>query len=134
MADQQSSSILPPLGAAASSEKTGTGIEIPPMTINLSAGPSSKEIMIGAGALVVLAIVFFFIRNAYVNYLVGSLKRSPDNAGLAGWCIFGGLLFGSAIGCIALVGASFLTLPLVAPLAAISAGCFAMGFSLSARK
>lgn len=133
MADQQSSSVLPPLGAAAS-EKTGAGIEVPPISINLSAGPSSKEIMIGAGAWIVLAIIFFVIRNAYVNYLVGSLKRSPNNAGMAGWGIFGGLLFGSAIGCIAIVGTSFLTLPLMAPLAAISMGCFTMGIVLTLKK
>lgn len=100
----------------------------------MNVGPSSKEIMIGSGALLVLALVYFFIRNAYVNFLVSSLKRSPNNAGLAGWGLFGCLLFASAIGCLALVSKSLLTVMAIVPLAAISLICLILCIVISSKK
>jgi hypothetical protein len=47
--------------------------------------PNSKTTLMAGLLLFGLALIFFIIRNAYVNYLVGSLKRSPNNAGLAGF-------------------------------------------------
>lgn len=100
----------------------------------MGTGPSNKEVMIGTGALLVLALLFFFIRNAYVNYLVASMKRSPNNAGLAGWGLFGFLLFASAIGCLTLVSKSLLTLMAIIPLASISLICLALGIVISSKK
>ena len=110
--------------------------EIPmPGTIEeVSTGPSSKEVMIGAGALIFLAVMFFLIRNAYVNYLVASLKRSPNAAGLAGWGLFGCLLFGSAIGCLAIISKSLLTIMAVIPLAVLSLLCLILCLVISSKK
>jgi hypothetical protein len=95
---------------------------------------SSKDIMIGGGVLLALTIIFFFIRNAFVNYLVSSLKRSPNNAGLAGWLLFGGLFFGSSIGCLALISNAFLTRLYIAPLAVLSLIFFILCIVVAAKK
>jgi hypothetical protein len=131
---------LPPIGAPATNTGTNADadanstqtalIDLPPDSIELS----PKEYMIGGGALLLLAIIFFFVRNAYVNYLVGSLKRSPNNAGLAGWCLFGGLLFGSAIGCGALLGKSFPSPLYWAPLGLLSLISFIFSIVVSSKR
>lgn len=124
---------LPPLENTNTGTKPATG-EMTAPSVDISMGPSSKEMMIGGGSLLVLALIFFFIRNAYVNYLVGSLKRSPNNAGLAGWGLFGGLLFGAAIGSMALISKSFLTVMYVAPLAVLSLICFVLCFVVASKR
>lgn len=96
--------------------------------------PSGKKTLIAVMFLIASALVFFFIRNAYVNYLVGSHKRSPNNAGLAGWGLFGGLLFGSAIGSVAIANSSMLTIPVISGLAALSLACFILCFIISSKK
>jgi len=125
---------LPPLENTKADPQPMTIEMPPPINIQLDLGPSSKDVMIGGGLLLVLAVIFFFIRNAFVNYLVGSLKRSPNNAGLAGWGLFGGLLFGAAIGSIALISKSFLTVMYIVPLAALSLICFILCFAVAAKK
>ena len=125
---------LPPLEKTTTAP-TPTTSEMPaPINIDLGLGSSSKDVMIGAGSLLIMALIFFFIRNAYVNYLVASLKRSPNNAGLAGWGLFGGLLFGAAIGSIALISKFYLTVMYIAPLAALSLICFILCFVVSSKK
>lgn len=125
---------LPPLENTKTDAKP-TNAELPmQIDVDLGLGPSSKDVMIGSGVLLVLALVFFFIRNAFVNYLVSSLKRSPNNAGVAGWMLFGGLLFGGAIGSIALISKSFLTIMYIAPLAALSLICFVLCFVVASKK
>lgn len=125
---------LPPLKSTTADPAPTTNEMPAPINIDLGLGPSSKDVMIGAGSLLVLTLIFFFIRNAYVNYLVASLKRSPNNAGLAGWGLFGGLLFGAAIGSIALISKSYLTVMYIAPLAALSLICFILCFVVSSKK
>lgn len=94
----------------------------------------SKDTIIGAGALLVLAVIFFFIRNAFVNYLVDTLKRSPNNAGLSGWGLFGFLLFGSTIGCIAMVNKSYLTIAVMVPLVSLSVVCLLICIKSASKK
>lgn len=125
---------LPPLETTKVNDTPTTGEMPVPIDADLGLGPSSKDVMIGGGSLLVLAVIFFFIRNAFVNYLVSSLKRSPNNAGLAGWMLFGGLLFGAAIGSIALISKSFLTVMYIAPLAALSLICFILCLVVASKK
>jgi len=102
---------------------------------DLLTAPTGKEIMIGAGILLVLAVVFFFIRNAFVSFLVGpNMKRSPNNAGLAGWGLFGGLFFCSALGCIAFISTELLTMALTVPLSLLSIICFGLAFFVAMKK
>ena len=115
---------LPPIKNTPA-DPTPTTIEMPaPLNIELGLGPSSKDVIIGGGLFVILVVIFFFVRNAFVNYLVSSLKRSPNNAGISGWGLFGGLLFGAAIGSISMISKSYLTIPYIAPLAVLSLICF----------
>ncbi len=69
----------------------------------------------------VLLIVFFFVRNAYVHHLV--VKRvPPSSAGSAGWLLLVGLSFVSAAAVLALINASqFLTFWITAPLVIVGA-------------
>jgi len=98
-------------------------------------GPTSKNVMIGGGTLLVLMIVFFFIRISFVNYLTGSsMKRSPNRAGMAGWGLFGGMFFGGALGCIALTSATYMTMPLVIPLSTLSLICFVIALVVASKK
>ncbi|WP_257283186.1 hypothetical protein [Endozoicomonas sp. SESOKO1] len=52
-----------------------------------------RDLAIGAGVMLVLAIIFFFMKNAYANSLVDSKKRlSPNKANSAGWWLYGFLM------------------------------------------
>jgi hypothetical protein len=64
-------------------------------------------------------VVYFFVRNAYVQHLV--VRRvSPSSAGNAGWLMFVGLGFVSAAAVLAIINASkFLTFAVTAPLVAV---------------
>jgi uncharacterized protein YacL len=130
---EQSGTALPPI----TSPDTPTQSNSQSQTQNtpeIAVGPTSKDIMIGAGVMLVLAIVFFFVRSAFVNYLIGpSMKRSPNNAGMAGWGLFGGLFFGSVLGCIALVSKTLMTMPLIIVLSVLSLICFVMAFVVASK-
>jgi len=135
MADQKYPT-LPPLTSSPEIPQQGSSlIQIPSGLENIVVGPTSKDIMIGGGALLLLTIVFFFIRTSFVNYLTGSsMKRSPNNASMAGWGLFGGLFFGATLGCTALVSKSYITLPLVAPLSSLSLICFIIAIVVASKK
>jgi hypothetical protein len=126
---------LPPINSSPDKTQTGSSQIQTPDNNETLVGPSSKDIMIGAGALLVLTIVFFFIRMSFVNYLIGpSMKRSPNNAGMAGWGLFGGLFFGSALGCAALVSKTYMTLPLIIVLSVLSLICFVIALVVASKK
>jgi len=131
MADQT----LHPINSSPNTSQTTNNIQVEIPDIPGSMGPSSKDVMIGIGVLLALMIVFFFIRNAFVNYLIGpSLKRSPNNAGMAGWGLFGGLFFGAVIGCVALVSKSYMITALIIPLSLLSLLCFIISFVVALKK
>ena len=94
----------------------------------------NKRYWIGGLALLGLALFFFSIRGAFENYLVGSAKRAPNSAAMASWSLFGGLLFGSAIGNFALVDSSYFVLPVIVPLALLSLLCFVGCVVFSSKK
>jgi len=97
--------------------------------------PTGKEMLIGTGILLALSVIFFLIRNAFVNFLVGpNMKRSPDSAGLAGWGLFGGLFFGAALGCIAIISTDLLTMALILPLSLLSLICFGLALFVAMKK
>lgn len=131
MADQKP--VLPPLSTTPVESTAAAPLQIQ-FSPDVLEGPTSKDLAIGGGVMLAAAIIFFVIRNAYVNYLVGSLKRSPNNAGLAGWGLFGGLFFGSAIGCLAIVGKSLMQIMYIAPLGALSVVCFVLMALVSSKK
>ena len=91
-------------------------IEVEPVQGAPATDTSTRDVAIGGAVFLILLIVYFFVRNAYVHHLV--VKRvAPSSAGSAGWLIFVGLSFLSAAAVLAIVNASkFLTFAVTAPL------------------
>ena len=91
-------------------------VEVAPVADAPVTDTSSRDLAIGAGVFLVLLIIYFFVRNAYVHHLV--VKRvAPSSAGSAGWLLFVGLSFVSAAAVLAIINASkFLTFAVTAPL------------------
>jgi len=91
-------------------------IEVAPVAGAPVTDTSTRDLAIGSGIFVVLLIVYFFVRNAYVHHLV--VKRvAPSSAGSAGWLLLLGLGFVSAAAVLAIINASkFLTFAVTAPL------------------
>lgn len=107
-------------------ENAGRPVEVVPGTAvgNTSAplpatDTSTRDLAIGAAVFVVLLVVYFFVRNAYVHHLV--VRRvAPSSAGSAGWLLFVGLGFLSAAAVLAIVNASkCLTFAVTGPLVAV---------------
>ena len=94
-------------------------IEVAPVEGAPPADTSSRDLAIGAAVFLVLLVVYFFVRNAYVHHMV--VKRvAPSSAGSAGWLLFVGLSFVSAAAVLAMINASkFLTFAITAPLVAV---------------
>lgn len=96
-------------------------VEIAPggMT-NTSAAPlrdtSGRDLAIAGAVFLVLLVIYFFVRNAYVQHMV--VRRvSPSAAGSAGWLLFVGLGFLSLAAVLAIVNAAkYLTLAITGPL------------------
>ena len=82
---------------------------------------SNRDLAIGGAVFVVLLIIYFFVRNAFVHHLV--VRRvAPSSAGRAGWLLFVGLAFTSAAAVLAIINASkFLTFGVTAPLVVVGA-------------
>jgi len=122
MAD--STSLLPPpVQSTTPAATTGTGTTTaPPITLNLGAPRTdSRDAIIGVVVLVVLAILFFVIKNSYANWRVKE-RVSPSRANASGWFLFLGLLAGSAIGVLAFVNpVQFLAPLFLAPLGLLAA-------------
>lgn len=94
-------------------------VEIAPLKGAPVTDTSSRDLAIGSAVFIVLLVVFFFVRNAYVHHLV--VRRvAPSSAGSAGWLLFLGLAFISSAAVLALVNASkFLTFAVAGPLVAV---------------
>ncbi|MFL6656808.1 MAG: hypothetical protein ACJ8GW_01950 [Massilia sp.] len=94
-------------------------IEVAPVADAPVTDTSTRDLAIGGAVFLVLLIIYFFVRNAYVHHLV--VKRvPPSSAGSAGWLLLVGLSFISAAVVLAMINASkFLTFALTAPLVAV---------------
>ncbi|RJG15483.1 hypothetical protein [Massilia cavernae] len=104
----------PPPGDAANAQ-----IEVQPVAGAPVTDTSTRDLAIGAAVFLVLLVVYFFARNAYVHHLV--VRRvAPSSACSAGWLMFVGLGFLSAAAVLAIINASkFLTFAVTAPLVAV---------------
>lgn len=112
-----------PGAAAASGEQPAPpasgAIEVAPAAPAAATDTSARDLAIGGSVFLVLLIVYFFIRNAFVHHLV--VRRvAPSSAGSAGWLMFLGLSFLSAAAVLAMIDASkFLTWAITGPLVAV---------------
>jgi len=107
-------------GTAKTPDNAATSsIEVAPAAGAPVTDTSSRDLAIGGAVFLVLLIVYFFVRNAYVHHMV--VKRvAPSSAGSAGWLLFVGLSFISAAAVLAIINASkFLTFAITAPLVAV---------------
>lgn len=132
--EEKNASVLPPVKSGQDVSQLGS-LQENPGDIESLAGPSTKEVLMGVGLLLILSVAFIFVRNAFVGYLVGPvLKRSPNNAAMAGWGLFGGLFFASVIVCLALFGKIFLTLFVIVPLSITMILCLVLAVVMSIKK
>jgi len=116
---------LPPISPipATPPSPTGAGVEtIIPLAADVvdAVTVTSKEIAIAAGVMLLLAVIFFFVRQFFVNWLVRDFKKSPNSADMAGWGLFGFLFFGSAIPVLAVTSGALLRVLFIAPLGALA--------------
>lgn len=92
----------------------------------------SREALIGVAVLVVLAILFFVVKNAYANWRVRE-RVAPSRANTSAWFLFLGLLMISAMAVLSVINSGQYVAPLYfAPLggvAAISVVAWLMTFS-----
>ena len=103
-------------------ETSGRPVEVVPGTATApvpATDTSTRDLAIGAAVFLILLVVYFFVRNAYVHHLV--VRRvAPSSAGSAGWLLFVGLGFLSAAAVLAIINASkFLTFAVTGPLVAV---------------
>lgn len=116
MADQNLK--LPDLDKAPSDSQnaqTSTSTGMPP--IKVGGTTSTKEMVIACGAVLVAAIIFFFIKNAVSKMLVSNQRKSPRSADMAGWALFCTLLLAAIIAALAVLdSARFMSLPFLIPI------------------
>ena len=99
-------------------ETAGRPVEVVPGTEGMppATDTSTRDLAIGAVVFVILLVVYFFVRNAFVHHLV--VRRvAPSSAGTAGWLLFIGLGFLSAAAVLAIINASrYLSFGVMGPL------------------
>jgi hypothetical protein len=102
----------------APSQVASTGIE----GVQQAADTSARDLTLGGGIFLVLLLVFFFARGAYVNHLVAR-RVAPASAGSAGWLMWIGLAFLSASVVLALINPSqYLRIAITGPLVLVGSG------------
>jgi membrane protease YdiL (CAAX protease family) len=129
---------LPPIadGKTNASDPAGSA---PLATETLAPAPlpeaNQKTYMVGAGIVIVLALVLLFFKRGYANYLI-SKKRSPNQSDTASWALFGTLLFPVlAIGLGYVKGIdTLMSLPFLLPLVLAMLVCLVLTVLLSRKK
>ena len=110
----QSGFTLPPPTGAPDKPAESTS-PVSPTAVNIdfgSAGPSSRDMLIGGAVLLVLVVAFFFAKNAYANMLVGR-RVEPRSANAAGWWLWVFLTLLSVGVVLATVSGSVLMTPFI---------------------
>jgi hypothetical protein len=104
-------------------DTAGQPVEIAPGATGTGTAPqrdtSGRDLAIGGAVFLVLLVVYFFVRNAYVHHLV--VRRvAPSSAGSAGWLMYVGLSFLSLAAVLAIINAArYLTLGITGPLVVV---------------
>ena len=118
---------------AASAATGAASIEVAPVVAAPASDTSTRDLAIGSAVFLILLVIYFFVRNAYVHHLV--VRRvAPASAGSAGWLMFVGLGFISAAAVLAIINASkFLTFAITAPLVAVGVVALLAGLLVGRR-
>ena len=110
--------------AVPEAEAVTTATTQPSQAMDLPAGiqtESSRDTLIASGALLLLAVVFFVIKNTYANWRVKE-RVSPSRANASGWFLFLGLMSVAVIGTLAVLNSSRFMAPMYwGPLAVLAA-------------
>ena len=117
--DAQSAADTPAENAPAAVEQ---GTLAPSGNWNVSIGEQTngRDALIGGVVLLVLAIVFFVIKNAYANWRVKE-RVAPSRANASGWLLFLGLMAVAATAVLGFVNAGRFLAPLyVLPLGGLA--------------
>lgn len=96
--DQNSGFVIPQSESNTQQNQQAQPMMAQPLDQNMpvaSESNSSMPVFIGVGVLILLAVVFIFIKNSYTNSLVQK-RTSPRKASIAGWWLYLFLLFLSA--------------------------------------
>lgn len=96
---------------------------------------NQKTYMVGAGIVILLALVLLFFKRGYANYLIAK-KRSPNQSDTASWALFGTLVFPVlAIGLGYVKGIdTLMSLPFLLPLILAMLVCLVLTVLLSRKK
>jgi hypothetical protein len=107
-----------PAPAKPAADPGAAGMEVAAAPDAPKADTSTRDLAIGATVFVVLLLVYFFARNAFVQHLV--VRRvAPSAAGSAGWLLFLGLSFLSAAAVLAMINTKYLAFAITAPLVVV---------------
>ena len=99
----QTSTLPAPIESESPAPSPTTTTLAAPQPLGLDLGAKkvdSRDALIGVAVLVVLAILFFVIKNAYANWRVRE-RVAPSRANASGWFLFLGLM---AVATIAVLG------------------------------
>lgn len=120
----QTSALPAPIQSTTEAAATATTTSTLAAPVPLDLGPKkvdSRDALIGVAVLVVLAIVFFVIKNAYANWRVRE-RVAPSRANASAWFLFLGLLMVAAMAVLAVINSGQFLAPLYfAPLGAVAA-------------
>lgn len=97
--------------------------------------PTGKDYVISGGIVLIAAVIWFVVKNAYADWLISSQKRSPNQGNAAGWGLFGALFFptfGAALGFVN--SARFLSLPYLIPIGLATLVCLVLTLVISMKK
>ena len=108
---------LPAPGESTPASSTSSSVGVEP--VQMSADTLVRDISIAAGIMLVLMVVFFFIKNAFAQSLVAKKRFSPIDAGTAGWWLFSFLFFASLFVVLMVVNPVVFMLPKVMVVMAI---------------
>ena len=91
------------------------------LDVNVGEQTNGRDALIGGIVLLVLAIVFFVIKNAYANWRVKE-RVSPSRANASGWFLFLGLMAVAAMTVLGFINAGRFLAPLyLIPLGGLAA-------------
>ncbi len=117
-AETASAPVAAASAASVPGQTVGAGIE----GVQQAPDTSARDLTLGGGIFLVLLLVFFFARGAYVNHLVAR-RVAPASAGSAGWLMLIGLAFLSASVVLALINPSqYLRMAITGPLVVVGSG------------
>jgi hypothetical protein len=114
-------------------ETAGGPVEIMPGALPPRTETATRDLAIGSAVFVLLLVVYFFVRNAYVHHLV--VRRvAPSSAASAGWLLFVGLAFLSGAVVLALLNASkYLSFGVTLPLLLVGLGALVAALFIGRR-